>query len=280
MINNNSNSKQKSDTSTLFKKGDDNPIKQDIFEVGGMACAFCASTIEESLSKVVGIQSAKVLMNTSEVIVRYNSKEINHDSVKKHLIGLGYYAFDESEKSHSDVTVLSDSRKRALAAAIITAPITIISFLSQMVGLFDFGTSFKILEMVASASVLFYFGFPIHVGAFNALRRGILNEHVLYGAAGFAAFGVGLISLFYSTVPDFFTVAALLTTFHLSAGWYGAKVRHDTTNSLRKILNLQPPMARVIKEKKDNEKKDEYSQNDKNEIEKMELLGKKKSLCQ
>lgn len=274
MINNNSNSNQKSDTSTLFKTGNDNPIKQDIFEVGGMACAFCASTIEESLSKVVGIQSVKVLMNTSEVVVRYNSKEITHDSVKKHLIGLGYYAFDESEKSHSDVTVLSDSRKRALAAAIITAPITIISFLSQMVGLFDFGTSFKILEMVASASVLFYFGFPIHVGAFNALRRGILNEHVLYGAAGFAAFGVGLISLFYSTVPDFFTVAALLTTFHLSAGWYGAKVRHDTTKSLRKILNLQPPMARVIKEKKDNEKKDEYLQKDKNEIEKIELQAK------
>lgn len=265
MLNSNS-SNADSSAGTLHNTEGSNATKQDIFEVGGMACAFCASTIEDSLSKIKGIQSVKVLMNTSEVVVRYNSKELDHDSVKKYLTGLGYYAFDESEKSHSDVTILNDSRKRALAAAFITAPITILSFLSQMAGLFDFGIGFRILEMVASAIVLFYFGWPIHVGAFNALRRGILNEHVLYGAAGFAAFGVGLISLFYSSVPNFFSVAALLTTFHLSAGWYGAKVRHDTTKSLRKILNLQPPMARVIREKKGNEKKDENSQINKKEI--------------
>lgn len=266
--NNNNNSSRNNNTNALYKTENNVPIKQDIFGVGGMACAFCASTIEDSLSKIQGIQSVKVLMNTSEVVVRYNLKEIDHDSVKKHLTGLGYYAFEESEKSHSDVTILRDSRKRALAAAIITAPITILAFLSHMVGLFDFSLNFIALEMIASGIVLFYFGLPIHIGAFNALRRGILNEHVLYGAAGFAAFGVGLLSIFHSSVPDFLSVAALLTTFHLSAGWYGAKVRNDTSKSLRKILNLQPPMARVIREKKD----DEIGKNEYLQLEETELL--------
>lgn len=225
--------------------------QQAVFEVGGMACAFCATTIEGSLSQVKGIESVKVLMNTSEVVVRYNPKEIDRDSVKKNLTRLGYYAFDESEKMHSDTSVLKDSRKRALAAAAITAPVTVLAFLSFMLGLFNFGISFKIFEMTASAVVLFYFGWPIHLGAFNALKKRILNEHVLYGAAGFAAYAVGLISIFYTSAPDFFNVAALLTTFHLTAGWYGAKVRHDTTESLRKILNLQPPTARLAREIED-----------------------------
>lgn len=221
---------------------------QAIFEVGGMACAFCATTIEGSLSQVKGVDSVRVLMNTSEVVVRYDPKQIDRDSIKKHLIRLGYYAFDESEKTHSDMTVLKDSRKRALIAATITAPVTILAFLSFMIVglLFNFGIGFKILEMVTSAVVLFYFGLPIHIGAFNALKSRILNEHVLYGAAGFAAYAVGLISLFYSSAPDFFNVSALLTTFHLAAGWYGAKVRNDTTKSLKKILNLQPPTARLV----------------------------------
>jgi heavy metal translocating P-type ATPase len=241
--------------------------QQSIFEVGGMACAFCATTIEESLSQVKGIESARVIMNTSEVIVRYNPQELDHKSIKKHLTQLGYYAFDESEKLHSDVTVLKDSRKRALAAAAITAPVTIVAFLFSMFGLlFDFSNiGFKLFEMVTSAVVLFYFGLPIHIGAYNALKRHILNEHVLYGAAGFAAFAVGLLSLVYSSAPDFFNVAALLTTFHLAAGWYGAKVRNDTTKSLRKILNLQPPTARILKSTKTNKNNEDGKQQEKEE---------------
>ena len=225
--------------------------QQAVFEVGGMACAFCATTIEGALSQVRGIESVKVLMNTSEVVVRYNPEQLDNSSVKKHLIRLGYYAFDESEKTHSDTSVLKDSRKRALAAAAITAPVTVLAFLSFMLGLLHFGIGFKIFEMATSAVVLFYFGLPIHIGAFNALKRRILNEHVLYGAAGFAAYAVGLMSVFYLSAPDFFSVAALLTTFHLTAGWYGAKVRNDTTKSLRKILNLQPPTARRLTRRDD-----------------------------
>ncbi len=238
----------------LGKQQDSISHKQVVFEVGGMACAFCATTIEQSLSQVKGIEFVKVIMNTSEVILRFDEKEIDHDSVKKRIAKLGYYVFDESEKKHSDTTVLKDSRKRALAAAAITAPITVLAFLSSMLGLFDFGIGFKLVEMITSALVLFYFGWPIHVGAFNALKGRILNEHVLYGAAGFAAYGVGLISIFYTSAPDFFNVAALLTTFHLAAGWYGAKVRNDTSKSLRKILDLQPPLARILKEEQKGNK--------------------------
>lgn len=219
--------------------------QQAIFEVGGMACAFCATTIEKGLTPLKGIDSVKVIMNTSEIVIRYDPTLLNRNELKRHLGALGYYAFDENERKDSSSTVLNDSRKRTIAAASITAPFTILAFLVSS-GIIDLGTYFKIIELMASGVVLFYFGLPIHVGAFNALRRGILNEHVLYGAAGFAAYAVGLIALFYQGVPDFFSVASLLTTFHLSAGWYGAKVRNDTTKSLRKILDLQPPMARVL----------------------------------
>jgi len=222
--------------------------QQAIFGVGGMACAFCASTIEQGLSQVKGIDSTKVIMNTSEVVVRYDPSRIDHSSIKKHLMGLGYHAFEETEKLDADQRVVEDNKRRTLAAAAITAPIAIIAYLSSMLGLFDFGLSFKLIEMVASGVVLFYFGLPIHIGAFNGLRRGILNEHVLYGAAGFAAYAVGLISLFHPTAVNFFNAASLLTTFHLAAGWYGAKVRSDTIKALRKILNLQPPTARIVRE--------------------------------
>jgi heavy metal translocating P-type ATPase len=219
--------------------------QQAVFEVGGMACAFCATTIEEGLAPLKGIDSVKVLMNTSEVVIRYDPTIFNKNDLKRQLGALGYYAFDENERKNSSSTVLHDSRKRTMSAGAITTPITILAFLVSS-DLLNLGPYFKIIELIASGVVLFYFGLPIHIGAFNALKRGILNEHVLYGAAGFAAYAVGLASLVYPSAPDFFSVASLLTTFHLSAGWYGAKVRNDTTKSLQKILDLQPPMARLV----------------------------------
>lgn len=211
-----------------------------------MACAFCATTIEEGLAPLKGIDSVKVIMNTSEVVIRYDPAILDKNDLKHHLGALGYYAFDENQRKDSGSTVLHDSRKRTISAAAITAPFTVLAFLVSS-GILNLGPYFKIVELVASGVVLFYFGLPIHIGAFNALKRGILNEHVLYGAAGFAAYAVGLVSLFHPSAPDFLSVASLLTTFHLSAGWYGAKVRNDTTKSLRKILELQPPMARVTR---------------------------------
>lgn len=224
--------------------------QQAIFEIGGMACAFCATTIEEGLAPLKGIDSVKVIMNTSEVVIRYDPSVFNKNDLKQHLGALGYYAFDENERKESGSTVLRDSRKRTISAAAITAPITVLAFLVSS-GLLNLGPYFKIIELLASGAVLFYFGLPIHIGAFNALKRGILNEHVLYGAAGFAAYAVGLVSLLYPNAPDFLSVAALLTTFHLSAGWYGAKVRNDTTKSLRKIIDLQPPMSRIVRDGKE-----------------------------
>jgi copper chaperone CopZ len=84
--------------------------QQAIFGVGGMACAFCASTIEQGLSQVKGIDSVKVIMNTSEVVVRYDRNKIDQNSVKKHLMGLGYYAFEETEKLGADQRVVEDNR--------------------------------------------------------------------------------------------------------------------------------------------------------------------------
>jgi P-type E1-E2 ATPase len=84
-----------------------------------------------------------------------------------------------------------------------------------------------------------------------ALKRHILNEHVLYGVAGFGAYALGIAGLLlpqYGEYKPFLFIAILLTGLHLTAGWLGAILRHKAEQSVNKLMDLRPPKARVLRE--------------------------------
>jgi copper chaperone CopZ len=91
--------------------------------VGGMACAFCASTIEKGLRHVNGVRSVKVLLESGEVFIRHNPSLVDKNRLKMQLQDLGYYVFEG--KQNVSAQVLDDSGKRAIRTWILVG----ISFL-------------------------------------------------------------------------------------------------------------------------------------------------------
>ncbi|BBD73365.1 hypothetical protein HS1genome_1754 [Sulfodiicoccus acidiphilus] len=205
-----------------------------------MACAFCASTIERGLAKVNGVKSAKVSLETGEVFVRH-SPSVPPEVLRRELEGLGYYVFEGKRDS---THLLRDSRRRSLWSWVLTS-ISLLLTLPMMVKAYALPAySFYINVAVVSIS-LFYIAFPIHRGALNALRRGILNEHVLYGVSGISAYVLGLLGLLYPGLREFLSISALLTSLHLTAGWMGAYLRYRVEQSLSKVVELRPPVAHL-----------------------------------
>ncbi len=216
-----------------------------------MACAFCAATIEKGLRQVDGVSSSKVLVESGEVFIRHDPSAIDKARLKRELERLGYYVFEGKENMAS--LILLDARRRALRTWAIAGVGFVIAFPIMFPGFFpsllipgSYGVAATLANWIIATLALFYFALPVHRGAVVAVRKHILNEHVLYGVAGFGAYIIGLMGLFDPFFRPFFFIATLLTGLHLSAGWLGARLRFSAENSLRKLMDLRPPMARVI----------------------------------
>ncbi len=112
--------------------------------------------------------------------------------------------------------------------------------LALMAGLLVFGIGRHILSM-----------------AYQALRRGILNQHVLLEVGAFAGIAGGLIGLAfdlpgYPTAP-FFAVSVMVTTYHIFSEWLSLIVKTRSSQAVKRLLDLQPDMACVVRDGQESE---------------------------
>jgi heavy metal translocating P-type ATPase len=100
--------------------------------------------------------------------------------------------------------------------------------------------------------LVFGIGNHILVMALQALKRGILNQHVLLEIGAFAGIAGGLIGLIlrpegYPTAP-FFAVAVMVVTYHIFSEWLSLIVKTRSSQAVKKLLDLQPETARVVRD--------------------------------
>ncbi len=105
--------------------------------------------------------------------------------------------------------------------------------------------------IVGAMAVLLVFGVGRHIlrMAVQALRRGILNQHVLLETGAFAGLTGGAIGLAYDfpgypTAP-FFAVTVMVTTYHIFSEWLSLIVKTRSSQAVKRLLDLQPDNARV-----------------------------------
>ncbi|MDQ0213103.1 heavy metal translocating P-type ATPase [Arthrobacter bambusae] len=96
------------------------------------------------------------------------------------------------------------------------------------------------------------FGIGPHIlrMAYQSGRRGILNQHVLLEVGAFAGITGGLIGL-SGVLPDyptaaFFAVTVLIMNYHIFSEWLSLLVKTRSSQSVRKLLDLQPDLARQV----------------------------------
>lgn len=108
---------------------------------------------------------------------------------------------------------------------------------------------------LAGALALFLaFGIGLHIlrMAAMALRRAILNQHVLveFGAlAGLAggSIGLSLRPAGYPTVA-FFAVTVMVLTYHIFSEWLSLIVKTRSSQAVKKLLDLEPDVAHVLRD--------------------------------
>lgn len=87
--------------------------------------------------------------------------------------------------------------------------------------------------------------------AAQSIRRGILNQHVLVELGAFAGITGGIIGLTgtirgYPTAA-FFAVSVMVMTYHIFSEWLALIVKTRSSQSVKKLLDLQPDTARLVR---------------------------------
>ena len=89
--------------------------------------------------------------------------------------------------------------------------------------------------------------------AYQAARRGILNQHVLLEVGAFAGIAGGVIGLagVFADYPtaSFFAVTVLVANYHIFSEWLSLLVKTRSSQSVKKLLDLQPDTARVVRDR-------------------------------
>lgn len=137
----------------------------------------------------------------------------------------------------------------ALAGALGLGAVTAAALIANAQGML--GNAVPWVIATFAVTVVFGLAWHILVMAAQSLRRGILNQHVLLETGAFAGLVGGVIGLVlrssgYPTAP-FFAVSVLIVNYHIFSEFLSLLVKTRSSQSVRRLLDLQPDTARVVR---------------------------------
>ena len=229
-------------------------IEQLHLKIGGMQCSFCVASVEKALTQLDGVESASVSLAHEEALVRYNPARVSAEPIRDTLRSLGYTVRDPRKLRgfEEEEAELRGHRKRLLLAGGVL--LLSLSFMSAMwLGLRQ--PWFAWVMLALALGMIFGIGWPILKMAAASLRRGILNQHVLMEFGAFGGLAGGLVGFFTEPWPmaDFLGAAVFITTYHILSAYVSLRVRTRSSQAIRKLMRLQPAMARVVRDGNEEE---------------------------
>ena len=230
------------------------------FNVGGMSCSFCAESIEKAYARTDGVADVDVSLAHEEVLVQYDASILSEVDVKDTLRDLGYTIRDpdKAKRYEQQQAELADGKRRLLlagGASIVVA--ALMGWMIVVMGRFESTSlAMDLVTLGLALGTMFGPGRYITEKAFQSLRRGIFNQHVLLEAGSFAGLLGGLLGLFvFPSFPTvhFFAVSVFITTYHILSEYTSLIVRTRASQAVRSLLDLQPDTARRVTDGSDIE---------------------------
>ena len=230
--------------------------RQDQFNIGGMSCSFCAETINKAYDRTDGVEDVDVSLAHEELRVEYDDEVLSEATVKDVVRDLGYTIRDpDKEKRFEEQQEELDEGRRHLWMSAVASIITF-GLMAVMVGrngwnLFaETGARWMWYGSLALALVtMFGPGRYIKEKAWQSLRRGIYNQHVLLEAGAFAGLAGGFLGWFVFTdfpIVHFFAVSTFITTYHILSEYTSLVVRTRASRAVNDLMDFQPDTARRV----------------------------------
>jgi Cu+-exporting ATPase len=266
------------------KAGYDVALAQAELPLLGMTCANCANTIERTLKKLSGVSRANVNYASERASVEYVPGAIGISDMVGAIRKAGYDVIRNQKpvvsgqndfEQKARMAEIDDRKKRLIVGLAFGIPAFLIS-MSRDFGLLArlFGPDFapmsasmmeaghatpthsaiNALLFTLTLPVMLYTGAPYFIHGYKALRNGAANMDVLIALGTSVAFLYSvlvLIGVFRGHV--YFETAAVILALISLGKWLEARAKGRTSEAMKRLLNLAPKTARVIRQNQELE---------------------------
>ncbi|HMF09068.1 MAG TPA: heavy metal translocating P-type ATPase [Thermoanaerobaculia bacterium] len=232
----------------------DRPGARASLAIAGMHCASCVSTIETALSAVPGVSAASVNLGTGRADVE--GEGLSTARLIEAVRATGYDA-----RPAEDLSPAADRERReketrevlvrTVLAAVLTLPVLILSMADVRFPARDF------VLLLLTLPVYLWAGWPFLAGMIRTLAHRTANMDTLIGMGTTAAFLLSIAStLFPATVaqashggmaPVYYEAVGVILTLVLLGRYFETRARGRTSAAIRKLLDLAPRKARVLR---------------------------------
>ncbi|WP_261664943.1 heavy metal translocating P-type ATPase [Deinococcus sp. Marseille-Q6407] len=238
------------------------------FGVGGMTCAACAGRVERALKKVPGVVDAGVNLATEAASVRYLLSSAAPEDLYTAVEAAGYQPErPAAPKSAADTAAALSPHDRAEAELkrdlLISTAFSIPLFLISMVPMLYpplhhwlLGTlgedALNGLMLLLALPVQFWVGRRFYRSGWAALRHGSPDMNTLVMIGTTAAFAYSAVAtLAPGVLPPaarhvYFEASGVVITLVLLGKYLESRAKGRSSQAMRALLELRPPVARLI----------------------------------
>ena len=214
-----------------------------------MHCATCAVTIGKVLRKQSGIISANVNYATEKAAIEFNSSQITLEKISQVIGSLGYRvaASPELAKQQEIQTLLTKFIISSFAAALAlwgSLPVLVNSAPALLKNLN--------LQLFLATIIQFWVGWDFYKSTFASLKNRTANMDTLIALGTTVAYvySVAVVIKLVTGEPYFDTGMTIIALIILGK-WLEARARGKTSEAIRRLYQLQPKTARVIRDGED-----------------------------
>jgi Cu+-exporting ATPase len=204
------------------------------FPVSGMTCAACARTIERTLSNAPGVQRASVNLATATATVEYDPARVQPRDFVAAVEDLGYGVPRQEARPDAEEPVL---RRRFLIAAVLAAPVLWLGMTHRA----------PWAQFALTIPIMVYSAAPFFVAAWKAAVHRSLNMNTLVSLGTGAAFLYSAAQTILGRHEVYFEAAAAIVALILLGRLLEARARGRASEAIRRLMDLQPPVARIVR---------------------------------
>lgn len=232
------------------------------FKISGMTCAACAARIERFVKKLDGVSDASVNFAAETLTVDY--EKIGAKEIEAAVVKAGYAFADKNAKQkmpHDKVMLI-----RLILSLIFAVPLLVIS-MGHMVGMPLPDTinphhnpmNFALVQLALTVPVIII-GWKFFADGFRNLFHLSPNMDSLIALGATAALVYGFFAMYKISQGEtdyamhlYFESAATILTLITLGKYLEARSRGKTDESVKKLMNLAPKTAFVMRGEKELE---------------------------
>ena len=241
-------------------------MKTQIFNIEGMSCAACSSSIERVTRKMEGVSNSNVNLTTSKMTITYDNTLLSPEDIEIKVSKAGFkaalYIPEQTEDSFiKQETSLKKSRYLLIIAICFAIPLLYVSMghmlpfelpVPDFINMDISPLNHALLQLILTIPILIA-GYKFYWVGFKSLFKGHPNMDSLVAIGTSSSFFYSLYMTLnipydsHSVHSLYYESAAIVVTLVMLGKYMEGRSKGKTSNAIRKLMELAPDKAIVFK---------------------------------